>query len=57
MGLDANSSVVNEFGKVHDVENLYITDASVLVTQSAGDSPSLTIQALALRTAEHIGKQ
>jgi len=54
MGLDARTSVVNEYGKVHDVENLFITDASVLVTQGAGDSPSLTIQSLALRTAEHI---
>lgn len=56
MGLDARTSVVNPYGKVHDVDNLYITDASVMVTQGAGDSPSLTIQALALRTAEHIAK-
>ena len=32
--------------------SLMLADASVLVTQGAGDSPSLTIQALALRGAE-----
>lgn len=52
MGRDAGSSVVDAFGAVHGVPNLVIADASVLVTQGAGDSPSLTIQALALRAAE-----
>jgi choline dehydrogenase-like flavoprotein len=52
MGHDPASSVVDAFGAVHGVANLVIADASVLVTQGAGDSPSLTIQALALRAAE-----
>jgi len=52
MGNDPQSSVVGPFGAVHRVPNLVIADASVLVTQGAGDSPSLTIQALALRSAE-----
>ncbi len=47
-------SVVDPCGQVHGTDNLYIADASVLVTQGAGDSPSLTIQALALRTAANI---
>jgi choline dehydrogenase-like flavoprotein len=54
MGVDPKLSVVDAFGKVHGQTNCYITDASVLPTQGAGDSPSLTIQALALRTAEKI---
>jgi choline dehydrogenase-like flavoprotein len=54
MGNDPNQSVVDAYGKVHESRNCYITDASVLPTQGAGDSPSLTIQALALRTAEKI---
>ena len=54
MGNDPKHAVVDAFGKVHDKSNCYITDASVLPTQGAGDSPSLTIQALALRTAEKI---
>jgi len=55
MGADPRASVVSPYGRSHDVPNLFITDASVLPGQGAGDSPSLSIQALALRTAEHIG--
>jgi choline dehydrogenase-like flavoprotein len=54
MGDDPATSVVDKNGRCHEAENLYITDASVLVSQGAGDSPSLTIQALALRTADNI---
>ena len=54
MGTDPRHSVVNPYGRSHDVTNLFIADASVLPGQGAGDSPSLTIQALALRTADHI---
>jgi choline dehydrogenase-like flavoprotein len=54
MGRDARTSVVDAYGRSHDVRNLFITDSSVLPGQGAGDSPSLTIQALALRTADHI---
>jgi len=54
MGGDPRASVVTAYGRSHDVPNLFITDASVLPGQGAGDSPSLTIQSLALRTAEHI---
>ncbi len=54
MGNEHNSSVVNAVGKLHASNNCWITDGSVMPTQGAGDSPSLTIQALALRTAEHL---
>lgn len=54
MGDDPESSVVSPLGKVHEVANLFVADASVLVGQGAGDAPSLTIQALALRTAENM---
>ena len=56
MGDDPASSVVDAFGKVHGQSNCYITDGSVMPTQGAGDSPSLTIQALALRTADKISE-
>jgi choline dehydrogenase-like flavoprotein len=52
MGVDPERSVVDAFGAVHGHPELVIADASVLVTQGAGDSPSLTIQALALRATE-----
>lgn len=51
MGKDARTSVVNGWCRAHDVPNLYIADGSVFVT-SAGVNPSLTIMALATRTAE-----
>ena len=57
MGRDPEHSVVDSLGVVHGVPNLTIADASVLVTQGAGDSPSLTIQALALRTAEALASR
>ena len=52
MGNDPEQSVVDAYGKVHGVKNLYVADASILPGQGMGDSPSLTIQALALRIAD-----
>jgi choline dehydrogenase-like flavoprotein len=57
MGPNAGTSVVNGYGQSHDIKNLFITDASVLPTQGPGLSPSLTIQALALRTADFIVRE
>lgn len=54
MGNNKKNSVVNAFGQCHDVKNLFIADNSVFVTQGSGDSPALTIMALALRTADYI---
>ncbi len=54
MGIDPEKAVTNQYGKVYGVNNLYISDASLLPTLGAGDSPSLTIQALALRIAKHM---
>jgi len=56
MGDDAKSSVVNRYCQAHDVDNLFIADTSVFVT-CGGLNPSLTAQALAYRTAEHIARQ
>ncbi len=53
MGLDPATSVVDPFCRSHDLGNLFVVDASVLPT-SAAANPSLTIAALALRTAAHI---
>lgn len=54
MGGSPEDSVTDRWGRVHGLDNLYICDASVLPGQGAGDSPSLTIQALAWRTAGEI---
>lgn len=55
MGADPRTSVVDPNLKAHDLDNLYICDASVLPT-SAAVNPSLTIAALALRTGDHIAR-
>ena len=51
MGTDPARSVVNEWGRCHDVKNLFIIDGSIFVT-SAGVNPTRTIQALALYIAD-----
>ena len=53
MGSDPNRSVVNEWGRSHDVRNLFIVDGSVFVT-SGGVNPTTTIQAVALYIADSI---
>jgi choline dehydrogenase-like flavoprotein len=56
MGLDPDRSVVNEWGRSHDVKNLFIVDGSIWVT-SGGVNPTSTIQALALYIADSIKKR
>jgi choline dehydrogenase-like flavoprotein len=53
MGNDPKKSVVNADCRSHDVANLYICDGSVFTT-STGVNPSLTIEAIAARTADQI---
>ena len=56
MGTDPQQSVVNEWGRSHDVKNLFIVDGSVFVT-SGGVNPTSTIQAIALYIADTIKKR
>jgi choline dehydrogenase-like flavoprotein len=53
MGHDPTRSVVDAWGRTHDVRNLFIADSSVFVTAGAVN-PALTVSALALRTSEAI---
>ena len=53
MGTDPDNSVVNEWGRCHDVENLFIVDSSIFVTSGAVN-PVSTMQALALYIADMI---
>ena len=55
MGTDPSTSVVNEWGRAHDVKNLFIVDGSIFVT-AGGVNPTSTIQALALHIADSIKK-
>jgi choline dehydrogenase-like flavoprotein len=54
MGTDRETSVVDRFGRSHRWRNLFITDASVFPSSGGGEAPSLTIEALAIRTARHL---
>lgn len=54
MGDRPDDSVVDRWGRSHDVPNLFIVDGSLFVT-CAAINPTSTIQALALRTADWIG--
>src|SRR5215472_9867266 len=53
MGTDPERSVVNEWGRSHDVKNLFIVDGSVFVT-AGGVNPTSTIQAIALYIADQM---
>ncbi len=56
MGDDPSNSVVDRWGRAHDVPNLWIVGSSVFTT-SATANPTLTIGALTLRTAASIHRQ
>ena len=52
-GTDPKTSVLDPFCRSHDVENLFVVDASFFPS-SAAVNPALTIIAQALRVADHI---
>jgi gluconate 2-dehydrogenase alpha chain len=56
MGDNPETNVVNRFGLSHEVPNLGVLGASVMGTSGARN-PTLTAQALAWRTAEHIVRE
>jgi choline dehydrogenase-like flavoprotein len=53
MGADAQTSVANPWGELHDVKGVWIGDGSAFPTAS-GTNPMVSIMALAHRTAEAI---
>jgi len=53
MGTDPNNSVVDAWGRSHDVKNLFIVDSSIFVT-AGGVNPASTMQAIALYIADYI---
>jgi len=55
MGSDPRSSVTDEWGRVHNHDNLFVVDGSLHVT-NGGFNPVLTIMALAFRSAEYIAR-
>jgi choline dehydrogenase-like flavoprotein len=55
MGNDPALSVTDKYHRTHDVRNLFLCDGSSFVTSGRGQ-PTMTIQALAFRAADHIGR-
>lgn len=53
MGEDRSDSVVDQWGRSHDIPNLFVFDGSNFVT-STGVNPTATIMAIALRAARHL---
>jgi choline dehydrogenase-like flavoprotein len=53
MGVAADDSVTNEYGRTWDIPNLWICDGSLFPT-GGGANPSLTIMAVACRIGDHI---
>lgn len=53
MGDDPRTSVVDRFGRSHEVPNLFVADCSTFVTAGAVN-PTNTLGALALRMVDHI---
>jgi choline dehydrogenase-like flavoprotein len=55
MGNDPKTSVVDKYCRVHDVDNVYVIDGSVHVT-NGGLNPVLTIMAIAYYASENLVK-
>ncbi len=53
MGKDPATSVVDGFGRTHDIANLFVCDGSIMPTQGSAN-PGLTIMALAARIADYL---
>lgn len=55
MANDPREGVTDSFGRVHGSANLYVAGSSLFPT-SGWANPTLTIAALSLRTADHLGE-
>ena len=56
MGNNPEDSVVNKWNQTWDLPNLFVTDASALTTAGAVN-PTSTLQAVAVRAADYIGRR
>jgi len=56
MGDDPKTSVTNKYGQTHEIDNLFVADGSLHVT-NGGFNPVLTIMALAYWVSDHIKKE
>ncbi|HZW05344.1 MAG TPA: GMC family oxidoreductase [Candidatus Nitrosotalea sp.] len=56
MGNDPSKSVLNKYCQAHEVKNLFVADAAPFVS-NPDKNPTLTIVALAWRTAEYLAEE
>lgn len=56
MGDDPSTSVTNQFGQLHDADNVFVADAGTFVSQ-ADKNPTWTIMALSWRMSDYIVDQ
>ncbi len=56
MSKSPRDGVCNQWGRTHDIANLFIADGS-LMTSSGGGNPTLTIIALAIRQADYLAER
>jgi choline dehydrogenase-like flavoprotein len=56
MGKDPKTSVLNSYCQTHDIPNLFVVDGSCFTT-SPEKNPTLTIAALAVRSARYIAER
>jgi choline dehydrogenase-like flavoprotein len=56
MGDDPRTSVTNRYGQVHDIDNLFVADGSLHVT-NGGFNPVLTIMALGYWVSDYIKRE
>jgi choline dehydrogenase-like flavoprotein len=56
MGNDPKTSVTNKYGQIHDIDNLFVADGSLHVT-NGGFNPVLTIMALGYWVSDYIKKE
>ncbi|HEY6987735.1 MAG TPA: GMC family oxidoreductase [Bryobacteraceae bacterium] len=56
MGDDPKTSVLNRWNQTHDIKNLFVVDGSSF-TSGGSQNPTLTISALAMRSADYMAEQ
>ncbi len=56
MGSDAKTSVLNQYGQAHDVNNLFVMDGSAYPS-SACQNPTITFMALASRSCDYLTEE
>lgn len=56
MGNDPKTSVTNKYGQLHEIDNIFVADGSLHVT-NGGFNPALTIMALGYWVSDYIKKE